>query len=93
MQPDEASASFVPGNLRRGYDLYKEAYQAHLDAWQEAGMDDEAFLSSLAEEAIQSAASVAPASSEHWDQQCKDQLPQILASAVSSVSIDVFLKI
>ena len=93
VQPDEASASFVPGNLRRGYDLYKEAYQAHLDAWQEAGMDDEAFLSSLAEEAIQSAASVAPASSEHWDQQCKDQLPQILASAVSSVSIDVFLKI
>lgn len=85
--------------MRRGYDLYKEAYQAHLDAWQEAGMDeeagmdDEAFLSSLAEEAIQSAASVAPASSEHWDQQCKDQLPQILASAVSSVSIDVFLKI
>lgn len=50
-------------------------------------MDDEAFLSSLAEEAIQSAASVAPASSEHWDQQCKDQLPQILASVSAYFTI------
>lgn len=58
-----------------------------MDAWQEAGMDDEAFLSSLAEEAIQSAASVAPASSEHWDQQCKDQLPQILASVSAYFTI------
>jgi hypothetical protein len=72
--------------LRRGYDLYKEAYQAHLDEWQVAGMDDHSFLSTLAAGTIECAASVAPASSEHWDEACKDYLPQILASAESSGS-------
>ena len=86
VQPSEATGCFVPENLRRGYDLYKEAYQAHLDEWQVAGMDDHSFLSKLAAGTIECAASVAPASSENWDEACKDHLPQILASAESSGS-------
>ena len=86
VEPREARRSFVPDRLWHGYSLYKEAYQAHLDSWQHAGMEDDAFLASLVAKTIEAAARVAPPSSEQWSQACKDHLPQVLASAPRSVS-------